>query len=354
MKRQLPPRDLEILSAYLDEQLDPRVRARLETRLEKEPDLRTALAEYERTRNLLQAIPRIRAPRNFTLTTKMIGEQRGVGARLYTTFRLASAIASLLFIAVVVGDFFGGRIWAPSIGEQAPPHVAVLQEKEAVVQEEVAEAPAAEIPASGIQDKPAEISLDAGESITYSADADVVILPESEPENLMRAVPPTATLEGEEMVGAAVEAFKVAEEGAVVEEAEPPMLEAPVSEGEVTEGEDQATPEWEMESTPEGEAVEELERVTMPEPAEAVEELEQEIESEATEAVEELVQERMPEVMEEIIETPIPEIDQPVEVRDGAPRIPKSGWSYLRIIELLLGVIALGTGGLAFYFRRRR
>jgi hypothetical protein len=339
MKRQLSPRDLEILSAYLDEQLDPRFRARLEARLEKEPDMRAALVELARTRSLLRVIPRVRVPRNFTLTTEMIGEQRGVGVRLYPTFRLASAIASLLFIAVVVGDFFGGRIWVPSAGEQAAPHVAVLQEKEIVLQEEIVEAPAAEIPVSGLQDKPADITLDAGESITYSVDAEVVILPESEQENLMRAVSPTVTSEMEEMVGVAVEAFKVAEEGAVVEEAEPPASEAPVSEGEVTEGEDQAALDWEMESAPAAEGVEELVRETVPVDAETVEEL---------------LQEAMPEATEETLEPPVPEIEAPAEIRDEHPRIPRSGWSLLHIIELILGVIAFGTGGLAFYFRRRR
>lgn len=70
---ELPERDLELLSAYLDNELTPADRTALEQRLANEPRLRRELAELRATRDLLREQPWVTPPRSFTLTPNMAG-----------------------------------------------------------------------------------------------------------------------------------------------------------------------------------------------------------------------------------------------------------------------------------------
>ena len=121
MIKQLSPRDWEILSAYLDRQLKPKEVAALEIRLSADPDLSGALGELQRTRDALRSLPRLRAPRNFTLTPQMVGQSVAwrprAASRLAPVFGFASALAAFLLILVVVGDLLG--FLAPSTGTVA-------------------------------------------------------------------------------------------------------------------------------------------------------------------------------------------------------------------------------------------
>ena len=126
MTNHISSRDWEAISAYLDEQLDRRERSRLETRLQNDQNLRNALEEMRRTRLLLRNLPKMRAPRNYTLTPKMAGV-REKSAWTPRFFGFASVLATLLFIMVFVGDYFTPRLPAtaplaaePSAGEEAP------------------------------------------------------------------------------------------------------------------------------------------------------------------------------------------------------------------------------------------
>ena len=67
-------RDIELLSSYLDGQLSPSDSARLETRLIREPELRSVLRDLRSGRSVLRQLPMRKAPRNFTLTPKMVGK----------------------------------------------------------------------------------------------------------------------------------------------------------------------------------------------------------------------------------------------------------------------------------------
>jgi hypothetical protein len=111
MTKKITTRDWEALSAYLDGQLAQKERARLEINLRDSQDLRTALDELRRTRAVLRSQPRLRAPRNFTLTSEMAGvraTQRS-GSPVFPFFRLASALATLLLVLVFAGDFLTSR-----------------------------------------------------------------------------------------------------------------------------------------------------------------------------------------------------------------------------------------------------
>jgi anti-sigma factor RsiW len=95
------PRDLELLSAYLDGGLNPSDSTRLESRLASDESLRTALDNLRATRGLLRQLPSRGAPRNFTLTPKMAGIKPPT-PRAVPVFRFATASAAFLFIITFV------------------------------------------------------------------------------------------------------------------------------------------------------------------------------------------------------------------------------------------------------------
>ena len=157
-------RELEAISAYLDGQLSPRERARLESRLQVNQDLHMALEQLRRTRALLRSLPAMRAPRNYVLTPQMV-RPRKPAPRSYPVLRLVSVMASLLFALVLLGDFLG---LGPS---RALPQVAAVREEPAA---EVMEAPAeagemtVESGAPAAEPEEAQKSMAAGEPETPS------------------------------------------------------------------------------------------------------------------------------------------------------------------------------------------
>ena len=104
MTNNLSPRDLEALSAYLDGQSSGRQLRKLEARLNEDDDLKAALAALRRTRGALRELPQMRAPRQFTLTPEMAGQQTRTSS-LYPTMRLVSALSTMLLVVVILGDF---------------------------------------------------------------------------------------------------------------------------------------------------------------------------------------------------------------------------------------------------------
>jgi hypothetical protein len=107
-------RDLELLSSYLDGQLNPSESARLESRLNSDPQLASVLTDLRATRNLLRKLPARKAPRNFTLTRKMVGQNPPL-PRAYPIFRFATALATLLFFFS-----FGVNTVGKQMASQAP------------------------------------------------------------------------------------------------------------------------------------------------------------------------------------------------------------------------------------------
>ena len=123
MTTKISPRDWEALSAYLDGQLKPKERARLEIRLKESEALQSAFGELMRTRELLRSQPRLKAPRNFTLTPEMAGMRSGQRPipSAYPALRLASVLATIFFLVVFFGDLALNVIQpAPLMAAQAP------------------------------------------------------------------------------------------------------------------------------------------------------------------------------------------------------------------------------------------
>jgi hypothetical protein len=101
------PQNHEALSAYLDNQLGGRERSQLEARLRADPALRAELETLRRTRAILRATPQVRAPRNFTLTPEMAAQlrQQPRQSGLFFVFRYAFVLSSLLFVLALAGNF---------------------------------------------------------------------------------------------------------------------------------------------------------------------------------------------------------------------------------------------------------
>jgi hypothetical protein len=101
-------RDLELLSAYLDGELTDLEKEQLEQRLARESTLRADLNDLRQTVALVRDLPRLKAPRNFTLDPAVYGRPVPWWQRLFT-LRLGlqlsgalGAVASVLLIILAV------------------------------------------------------------------------------------------------------------------------------------------------------------------------------------------------------------------------------------------------------------
>ena len=103
----LPVRDLELLSAYLDGELSARDLARLLPRLEREPGLKQALEEMKAVVQQLRSLPEAPLPRSFTLSPEVAGIRSR--PRAYPVFQFATALAAIVFVALVGLDTFTGQ-----------------------------------------------------------------------------------------------------------------------------------------------------------------------------------------------------------------------------------------------------
>jgi len=106
-------RDVELLSTYLDGQLNPSDSARLESRLKTDPELVAVMDDLRAARGVLRQLPSRRAPRNFTLTPKMVDLKPPL-PRAYPVFRFASVFAALLFFLSYATNLVAPRLSAAS------------------------------------------------------------------------------------------------------------------------------------------------------------------------------------------------------------------------------------------------
>ncbi|PWB54954.1 MAG: hypothetical protein C3F13_05740 [Anaerolineales bacterium] len=141
MKNQMTTRDIELLSAYLDNQLSSKDRAHLEARLTAEPELRKELQALDQTRQLLRQLPRHRAPRNYYLKPDMV-TRPAQALKLAPIFGVVSAVASVLLALVMIGS----RLATPTSQVALAPAQALPSEAITVQQEVARSAPAEESP----------------------------------------------------------------------------------------------------------------------------------------------------------------------------------------------------------------
>lgn len=188
MKGKISPRDHILLSAYLDGQLTTRQRARLEARLKDIPQLRTALEDLDNTRALLRSLPRMRSPRNFTLTPAMAGIRRPE-RRAYPVFSFVSTLASVLFVIVLISDFLGLNVLTLPVAKVAERTQEVAVEQFAVVEDTATMQEAAPLSAQdGSQPAPGEPET------TVSSEMALKILPGTEATlEVSLEIPPEST-----------------------------------------------------------------------------------------------------------------------------------------------------------------
>lgn len=109
-------RDIEKLSSYLDGQLSPSDSARLESRISADPELDSVLSDLRLARGILRKLPARKAPRNFTLTRKMVGLKPPL-PRTFSFFRFSTAFATFLLMLTFAANSVLPRI---SFGAGAP------------------------------------------------------------------------------------------------------------------------------------------------------------------------------------------------------------------------------------------
>lgn len=118
--------DLELLSAYLDDQLAPKDRAQIESRLKTDSKLQRTLTELGSIKTQLRALPTLKPPRSFTLKPETI--------RPRSTFNWvpllngSTAVAAILFAAVITVDLFRAPLSARQELEFAAPMQAPAPE----------------------------------------------------------------------------------------------------------------------------------------------------------------------------------------------------------------------------------
>jgi hypothetical protein len=269
MRMKISRRDWQRLSAYLDGQLSSDEHAQFTARLTTEPELKSALDDLLLMQTRLAELPKLRAPRDFTLTPQTV-DQRQRAVRMFTTFRMASVVSSLLF-----GLIFLGMIVAPGKVGLAPVSKEIsvpVAERSADLEEELDDVANLEAPAAPALEMESE----------EAEEADV------EPEQSVDVVAQDA--HAEKATGEEVE-----EAGAIAEKAAP-------AESTLSASDDQSSDE-----------------------------------------------------LPEFEEQPASSVGSTYQPSDGsdtlqetaAPRQP------LIILEIVLGTVAVVTGFIAFYLRRR-
>jgi anti-sigma factor RsiW len=127
MKEQISSQDWILLSSYLDGELNPREKSRVEALLENRPEIRDAYQSLVRTKHLLQHAPRRRVPRNFTLSAEYARQPRRA-FRLIPALRLSSAVAALMSVFLVVAQLL--LAFAPAMTRSASPDMALQSMQE--------------------------------------------------------------------------------------------------------------------------------------------------------------------------------------------------------------------------------
>lgn len=128
----------ESLSAFLDGELTPRERSRVQGHLEECSACRADLESLRRTVSLLRAAPVIRPPRSFVLPAAEGARQKHVLRRRlsYAYLQGATAVATVLLVLVVSGDvLLYGQVAAPAMrsgGDQTLDMVTTELAKSAV------------------------------------------------------------------------------------------------------------------------------------------------------------------------------------------------------------------------------
>jgi hypothetical protein len=97
----------EFLTAYLDDSLSPKDRRYFEQWLEGDDTLRADLEQQRTIKEAISQLPRVRAPRSFTLDPSLYGRPSAQPSlQFYPALRVATVLATFVFIALISIDVF--------------------------------------------------------------------------------------------------------------------------------------------------------------------------------------------------------------------------------------------------------
>ncbi|HEY60397.1 MAG TPA: hypothetical protein G4N92_06920 [Anaerolineae bacterium] len=130
MSKKLTPKDWQLLSAYLDDQLKAGQKAQVEDRLRIDEEFKSAYQSLRHTQLLLHSLPTRRVTRNFTLTAAMIKQSKPLLPSFAGVLRFSSVAAGLMLILLLAFDFFPGL--APEIITARSQETAVLTVEEEI------------------------------------------------------------------------------------------------------------------------------------------------------------------------------------------------------------------------------
>jgi len=147
----------EVLTAYLDDNLSPKDKQQFEQLLYSDESLRRDLEQQRSIKQAMAQLPRMRAPRSFTLDPSLYGKpsQQRV-FNLYPAVRTATVLAMFVFIALVSIDILvpeSGTFSDIASSEAMAPAVEKALEE--------AEAPIGALAPDGIQSNRAALSEEA-------------------------------------------------------------------------------------------------------------------------------------------------------------------------------------------------
>ena len=107
--------DVDTLSAYLDHQIAPAERTRVEGHLADCIACRDELDGLRRTVTLLQALPRVPVPRAFTLSEAQVGIRRPQPRPAWVGWtRGLAAVTAIALVAVVAVSLLNRPSWQPA------------------------------------------------------------------------------------------------------------------------------------------------------------------------------------------------------------------------------------------------
>lgn len=192
-------RDPELLSAYLDGELTDREREDLEQRLAQETPLRTELEALRATVALVRDLPRLKAPRNFTLDPAVYGHRTPWWKRLFTLDNALQLSGALGAVASVVLITLGVLM---SMGEDQDDSASNASAP-TVESEQTIEAPAAALAPTSMPTRtktpPSTATpLAADETLDMEAQEE-----EAEPSAMLGAAPAEPGTDGEPLPGTA-------------------------------------------------------------------------------------------------------------------------------------------------------
>lgn len=163
----LTERDYELLSAYIDGALNESEHTALESRLQAEDDLRRELESLRATLALIQGLPTLKAPRNFTLDARQVrrSSTRWLVFPASAAFSAISAAAATILIAISALLLSQSTRLIPTAG-----FGAVSNSQAQTGQQEIALNPTGTIIPSDIAQTATILSINGG--LTFTAQAE--------------------------------------------------------------------------------------------------------------------------------------------------------------------------------------